>query len=341
MNPIATNHPISHFRKYYDDDHLDLSPTFQRKAVWSKAQSSYLIDSILNDLPIPEIFVRSVTDPGGATTLEVVDGQQRLRAIIQFYQGDLELSGSDVTPSLEGTSWNDLSSAAKKKFWAYKLVTRELESASDAEVRDMFRRLNANQSNLNAQELRHAEYRGEFIAAVEGLADNPWWLERRIVTPAQVRRMIDAEFISELLVGLMAGPLDKKGRLDDYYQEYDDEFADRDYWLQLMEETRLQVDSFLRGDFSGWRSKTEFYTLFLAVGALVYEGTSFGKRRLGEARERLAVFREKVDRAKRKGPTPRLAKKVLSYADAATRASTDLSRRELRIRILREVILGD
>ena len=185
MNPHATNHPISWFRKFVSAGSLDLSPVFQRRPVWSDAQSSYLIDSILNDLPIPEIFVRTKTSADGDTTVEVVDGQQRLRSIIKFFNNDLELTGKYVSSKWLGSTWDDLDPSVRKTFWSFKVVVRELETASDTEVRDMFRRLNANQSSLNLQELRHAQYTGEFITTVETIADESWWTVKKIVTPAQ------------------------------------------------------------------------------------------------------------------------------------------------------------
>jgi hypothetical protein len=340
MNPNATNHPISYFKRFHDDDMLDLSPTFQRNAVWSDSQASYLLDSILNQLPMPEIFVRSMTTSGGDTRLEVVDGQQRLRSIIRFYQGDLELAGDDVTEDWRGTSFSDLEKDERERFWAYKIVTRELEAASDAEVRDMFRRLNANQSSLNSQELRHSQYHGEFTTTVESLADDSWWLQHRLVTPAQVRRMLDVEFISELMVGLIQGPLDKKKGLEEFYQEFDDEFPDRDYWVDLFSQTRALATKLVSGNFKGWRSKTEFYTLFLAAGDLVYEEEKFATKRLSNARNRLSAFGDQVATAKKKGASKNFPQRVLKYVDAATRASTDLSRRELRIATVKKVIMG-
>ena len=163
MNPHATNHPISWFRKLSADGSLDLSPAFQRRPVWSDAQSSYLIDSILNYLPIPEVFVRTKTTAEGDTTVEVVDGQQRLRSIIRFFRNDLELVGKDVSDAWVGVTWDHLDRGFQEKFWSFKIVVRELENTSDTEVRDMFRRLNANQSSLNAQELRHSSTEGNSL----------------------------------------------------------------------------------------------------------------------------------------------------------------------------------
>lgn len=340
MNPHATNHPITWFRKFQADGTLDLSPAFQRRPVWSDAQASYLIDSILSNLPVPEIFVRTVTSPTGETNLEVVDGQQRLRSIIRFYQNDLTLSGERVSADWRGDTWNALDQPTRDAFWSYKLVVRELEGASDIEVRDMFRRLNANMSNLNAQELRHSQLSGEFITLVESLADDPWWLERRIVTMPQVRRMLDVEFISELLVALVAGPLDKKQGLDEYYETYDDEFPDKEKWREQFLATRELTALLVDNSFGRWSGKTEFYSLFVAAGWIVGDNQAPEGDALVAARKRLARFREKADKAKSKAATKQFEAYVHAYADAATRASTDLSRRLTRSQVVKSLILG-
>lgn len=340
MNPQATNHPISWIRKLHVDGELDLSPTFQRKPVWSDPQASYLIDSILNDLPVPEIFLRMRTADSGEAYFEVVDGQQRLRSIIRFFEGGLVLEGDDVSEALVGTSWKSLTKAQRTKFFEFKLVVRELENVSDIEVRDMFRRLNASQSSLNAQELRHSQYSGHFIRLVEELASDPWWIEHRIVSVEQTHRMLDVEFVSELIVGLMAGPLDKKQGLDDYYIDYDDEFPDADFWKKQFLDTRQLAQSVAAPHFVGWRSKTEFYSLFLACGRLVTDAHALAGQDLTDAGDRLAAFRGKVDEAKKKGATKSFPKYVTDYAEAVTRASTDLGRRLTRINIVESLLLG-
>lgn len=340
MNPHATNHPISWFRKLSADGSLDLSPAFQRRPVWSDAQSSYLIDSILNDLPIPEIFVRTKTTAKGDTTVEVVDGQQRLRSIIRFFTNDLELVGKDVSDTWIGTTWDHLDSGLQEKFWSFKVVVRELENASDAEVRDMFRRLNASQSSLNPQELRHSQYRGEFITVVESIADDSWWTANNIATPAQCRRMLDVEFISELMVGLISGPLDKKKRLEEFYADYDEEFPDKDYWRNGFRETRDLTQKVVNGRFSGWNSKTEYYSLFLACARLVVDGNVPEGPDMDGVIMRLMEFRQNVNQAKKRDNTTPFPTYVTDYADAVARASTDLGRRLYRIRVIETLLRG-
>jgi hypothetical protein len=338
MNTSATNRKISWFRREDSLETLDLSPGFQRRPIWTDEQASYLIDTVLSGLPFPEIYVRSISAPSGDTRHEVVDGQQRIRSILRFGSNDLDLSGDDVSPKWVGKSFEDLSDSQKTTFWDYEIVVRDVGSASDLEVRDLFRRLNLNSMTLNEQELRHATYKGHFIKLMESLADDEWWTDMRLVNPRQVRRMEDVEYISELFLGLIAGPQDKKKTLDDYYQDYEANMPEASAWTARFKKTRDVLAFVLpEQDIRAWSGKSDFYSLFLAFG--MFSDRDFRLDRKREAvRHDLMEFRKKVDQAKRKDNTRRFAQDVHEYADAVTRAATDVGRRELRIQVLFKIV---
>ncbi|HEM5197160.1 TPA: DUF262 domain-containing protein, partial [Streptococcus suis] len=76
---------INDIIEWYEKGELDYSPKYQRNSVWTQNAKSYLIDTIIRGLPIPPIFLRQKIDVGlRKTTREVIDGQQRLRAIIDY-----------------------------------------------------------------------------------------------------------------------------------------------------------------------------------------------------------------------------------------------------------------
>lgn len=60
---------------------LELNPSYQRGNVWSDKESSELIDSVLRGIPLPSIILNQRK---GDETLEIVDGKQRLTAILRF-----------------------------------------------------------------------------------------------------------------------------------------------------------------------------------------------------------------------------------------------------------------
>ena len=154
-NALPTTHRLSEFHKWDKEKALIINPPFQRKPVWSDRNRSFLIDTILHGLPVPEIYIQVKTDNEGNTKYVVVDGQQRIRAILDFIEGDLELLAEEC-PDYGGKTFADLPSGVKHDFWDYSLVTRELKTQSEAEVKSVFLRLNKYVAPLLPQELRNA-----------------------------------------------------------------------------------------------------------------------------------------------------------------------------------------
>jgi hypothetical protein len=335
----ATNRKISWFKREEDAGTLDLTPEFQRRPVWTDEQSSYLIDTVLHGLPFPEVYLRSITTEEGETTHQVVDGQQRIRALLAFGRNRLELIGEDVAPTLVGKGFDDLTPEQKLAFWEYEVVTRDLSHASDVEIRSLFRRLNIAAVNLNDQELRHAKYKGEFLRVMESLADNEWWTDIRVVTIKQVRRMEDVEFISELFVGMMAGPQDKKKSLDQFYDEFENVFPDKERWVRVFNETIAVLGVLMnQEELQRWSGRSDFYSLFTVTSSYVAERKKWTPKRLTRVSARLHGFRRQVDQAKRRDNVRQFPANVHEYAEAVTRAASDIARRKARDEILRRIV---
>lgn len=60
---------------------LNLTPSYQRGDVWTTNDRQALIESILRGIPLPSIILREV---GASDPQEVVDGKQRLTALLRF-----------------------------------------------------------------------------------------------------------------------------------------------------------------------------------------------------------------------------------------------------------------
>ena len=67
----------------YRNGQINLDPGFQRKSVWSLMDRRRLVQSIVSDYPLPNIFLyrRSTR---GKTVYDVIDGKQRLETILMF-----------------------------------------------------------------------------------------------------------------------------------------------------------------------------------------------------------------------------------------------------------------
>lgn len=95
----------------YRDEELDIHPEFQRVFRWSDYQKTKLIESIMLNIPIPQIFVSQREDG----TWDVIDGVQRLSTIFQFVGILKDEDGKDISPLvLEAT--DDLPSFAGMKW---------------------------------------------------------------------------------------------------------------------------------------------------------------------------------------------------------------------------------
>ncbi len=63
---------------------LQLDPSFQRRSVWNLDYQRSFIDTVLRDYPCPPIFLEEDTEPGRPTIWNVIDGKQRITALISL-----------------------------------------------------------------------------------------------------------------------------------------------------------------------------------------------------------------------------------------------------------------
>lgn len=142
-------------------DRIDPTPDYQRPPAWTKKQKQLLIDSILREYDIPKMYWRAVKREDG-TKFEVIDGQQRLRAIWEFRLGEYGLARDiDLINGFDcaGKKYADLEMDISIAFDSYvvdvAIVEDAVQTDEEDEVRDMFLRLQ-NGTTLKAQEKRNA-----------------------------------------------------------------------------------------------------------------------------------------------------------------------------------------
>jgi hypothetical protein len=269
----TTHRTVAWFNKAFSNGDLELGPPFQRNPVWTDLQKAYLIDTILSGLPIPELYMQDLGDESGEERHVVVDGQQRIRAVLDFVSGPLALVGDEVTAKWRGLSFEQLGADEKKAFFAYKFVVRVLPSLDDEGLRRIFTRLNRNVVALNDQELRNATYWGPFIRTIQSLSDaDSFWADSGIFSANDHRRMLDHEFISELAIAYLHGPQNKKEKLDYYYQLYEERFEEAERLASAFRTITAEVRQILPNlAETRWRKKSDFYTLFLMVASKLEE----------------------------------------------------------------------
>ena len=146
--PLSTTYKLK--------DRINTNPDYQRPAVWTTPQKQLLMDTILRGFDIPKLYLRQVAT--GPDKYEVVDGQQRLRAIWGYMSGDYALAkNADPINGIEiaGKKYSELDIDISTILDTYTLDFEIITETSDEEVREMFLRLQ-NGTTLKAQEKRHA-----------------------------------------------------------------------------------------------------------------------------------------------------------------------------------------
>lgn len=321
---------IAWFKKAYEHKELDMKPPFQRNPVWVTRQKSFLIDTILNKYPIPEIYMQETADELGNVKYIIVDGQQRIRSVLEFIEGKFSMDEKE-SPDFYGTDFNGLSIEQKKAFFQYNFVVRILPDVNDAELRAIFQRLNKNVVALNKQELRQATYSGPFIRLMNTISDKDAFSKIGLFTPNDVRRMLDVEYISELTIALLNGIQNKKDKLEYYYQLYEEDFSDEEYVKNIYDVVLGELIRILPNISSTrWSKKTDFYSLFL-VFANHISILPLSKDNRGKAREVLTSFGDSIKRrmSTDKDGNGDFSKNIEDYAKGM-RATTDLSSRKYR-----------
>lgn len=143
---------------------IKLDPGYQRRHRWDLETSSRLIESLILNIPIPLIYLSLDIDVDVETEesrYSIIDGQQRLTAISDFFNNDYPLKGLDCLKLLNGFYYQDLPPFLNRRLEERTIKCLRIDSTLDSKVKiDIFERLNSGSVKLEAQELRNAVYMG-------------------------------------------------------------------------------------------------------------------------------------------------------------------------------------
>lgn len=153
---------------------LDLQPDFQRGEIWDTKRRQRLIDTILREWYVPAIHI--VVDTDGEEV--VLDGQQRLAAIRDFFADKVKIDGTiephdELIASLNGLKYSKLPFAVRKAVNRFVLPIITLSEYGPQEPNELFFRLNQ-AYNLTPPEKRnalHGKARDQVRQTVDDLTD--------------------------------------------------------------------------------------------------------------------------------------------------------------------------
>lgn len=285
INSQPTNMSVADYCAAMDRNEIMVNNEYQRSdRVWPDSARSYLIESVLLGYPIAKFYLHFITDVKARKTIkEIVDGQQRSRAIYDFYNDRFKLSNSLDTEELRGLTYSALSEGWQEKFISYSISIDLFVGAEPQEVREVFRRMNSYTVPLNPEELRHAENQGAFkwfISRIgnrysRALADLGVFADRAVI------RMQDLKLLTELCHALLHGITTTNSKaLNAIYKENDEAFSQADDIGHALTYAFDTVSSmrFLKG--SNIAKPYQIYSLALALAHTKYPVP--GQENIGE-----------------------------------------------------------
>lgn len=239
---------------------LILQPDFQRKLVWAPKHKESFIDTILRGFPFPEIYIaQSGIDLETFQSQQVVvDGQQRLSAIISYV--------SDELPCRNIPHYSDLNNQQKADFLNYDVVVRDLKNASSDTIKEVFRRINLTQYRLNDIEINNAIYEGEFISTAKDILihlDNDSF---PIFSDNELNRMGDLNYILMIMATLEEGGYFAGNTMTGkYIVQYDDFYENSETMKEKILNLFHVIESFDLDLDSMWYRKSNFFTMFVEL----------------------------------------------------------------------------
>jgi Protein of unknown function DUF262/Putative DNA-binding domain len=252
---------------WFREDKLFVNRRYQRKLVWTLHEKQKLIESILKKYPVPAILLAEREEAPG--TYEIIDGLQRLHAIVSFIETtfpsldtklfDLQHFPNAKSRADEGlftpnTSEDYLTQREVSTILDYTLALSIMRKATEAEINDVFDRINTYGHRLSDQERRQAGVQNDFSNMVRTIActlrgdvssdilplklmpsisidlpmtkhgyevqaDEVFWVKQGILRSTDLRDSMDEQCIADIASSIVGGQLLERSKdaLDNIY----------------------------------------------------------------------------------------------------------------------------
>lgn len=188
----VTQYTVSDIMALFNQDKLFVNRRYQRKLIWLESEKKLLIDSMLQDIPLPAIFLVESDVPyfdsnEVKNAYEIIDGLQRLNAIVAFMLGEfpIEFDGfkgyydpmanSETFIRLQDGKLQPKSPLLPRDFcqkFARKQLSAIIAGKDEETVNLIFSRINDTGHKVSSQDLRQAKSIGPFPDLVRHIASD-------------------------------------------------------------------------------------------------------------------------------------------------------------------------
>jgi hypothetical protein len=257
---------IQSIYSWFGEGRLFVNRRYQRKLVWTLTEKQKLVESVLRKFPVPAILLAE-RESG---EYEIIDGLQRLHTFVSFVE--------TAFPTLDGKYFDIAQFPTAKRradegayrpaavsslisprevstFLDYSLAITVMRGASEAEIDDVFARINTYGHRLSDQERRQAGVQDEFSNLIRELAcelrgdassntlslalmpsisidlpmtkhgygvvaDEVFWVTQGILRSTDLRDSMDEQCLADISASIIGGQLidRSKDALDSIYE---------------------------------------------------------------------------------------------------------------------------
>jgi hypothetical protein len=291
MKTTATNRKIRVILTDLREGHLTPSPAFQRRLVWSTKHKNAFIETVLNGLPFPEIFIAAgkVNPDTGEGQELIVDGQQRVTTLYQYFTASPDLMlGTSIPP------YSSLTDERKLAFLEYEVVVRDLGALTEDQTRDLFNLINSASYALNAMEVNNARYDGPLKRFCDGLSEDPFFEKHSTFNSFDAKRMNDVRWCLTLVITMLSYYFNRDAEHQSYLERYNDSFPEEDDIRQRLARVFTYIDDMnFRTDLRVWQ-KNDLFTLLVELDRAREILDSLA---IAQVREQLNNFYREVNKA--------------------------------------------
>jgi hypothetical protein len=346
MNEYKTERSIFHtedFVVWQEKKMLEITPKFQRRPVWRTPARSFFIDTILRDMTVPPLYFRMKQNAGNTMAVrQVVDGQQRVRSVLEFIAEDGYRLSKLLNAPWKGKRFSELTDEQRQQIMTFSFPSEIFKGISDKQVLEVFCRLNMNGIPLNKQELRNGKFFGFFKQScfALALAYLEFWRKYKVFSEQSIARMLEVELVSELLIAGNEGMQDKKKSIDDFYDKWETSYPDQARDDKRFNEVMSAIAETFTDDAlaeSDFHRPPLFYSLYCAVFHHLFGlpgiQRATPKKKLtadqrDDLRQAVVLLSEKIVQSK--SPDINLPPKYKTFVEACARQTDNIQPRKIR-----------
>lgn len=278
---------VQEINRDFSEGKLFADSSYQRRKVWNDQDKVRLIETILMELVMPEVFFWTTDrDPDtGVASTHIVDGQQRINAIVdyiggEFVLGEKYLMSNQIKKSCGNKNFKELEQKYKNKIWEYHISIVEIDpECTKSDIKEMFYRLNLTNYNLNQQEKRNSKD-SVFGDKCEALSTYDFWETAKIFSSADAKRMKDVEYCCSIFILANEGIVDQTNgkKINNYYDDYKDDFDKDDILKNKILKAMDIIEDIIDKTTIGFVSKkAQMYTLFCVIFHMFDKEKTFEK----------------------------------------------------------------